>query len=598
MKQFFKFMFATIAGIFVTFFLLILIFVGIIGSIISAGSEEQYTKVEDNSILHITFENEIQDRDSDNPFENFDFNKFESRNPLGLNHILNNIEKAKADEDIKGIFIELTHLKASMATTEEIRNALLDFKESGKFIISYSESYGQNEYYLSSVADKIYLHPAGELELKGLSAQVLFFKDALDKLDIDMQIIRHGKFKSAVEPFLRNDMSEANEKQLSLLIQSIWNNRIGNIAGSRNISKESINRIADSLLVNTADDALKYHLVDSLKYEDEVSSELMALTETEKVEDLNFMLLEKYTKAKGAVSEDEDKDKEVRSSKNRIAVVYATGEIRSGENSPGVMGSKSIAEALRKARLDENVKGIVLRVNSPGGSALASDVIWREVVLAKVEKPLVVSMGDLAASGGYYIACAADKIYAQNSTITGSIGVFGIIPNLEGLFENKLGIHLDRVNTNTYSDGLSGMRPMKAREREALQEVVEHIYSDFTAKVAEGRNMTQAAVDSIGQGRVWSGIDAIGIGLVDEIGGLDAAIEGVAALAELEEYKIKELPEQEDPFEKLLKEFTSEAKMQWISNEFGSSYKYFQKVKEISESNDIYMRMPVEIELY
>ena len=598
MKQFFKYMFATIAGIVVTGILAVLIIIGIVGSIVASGSDEEYTKVEDSSILHITFENEIQDRSSDNPFENFDFNKFESRNPSGLNDILNNIEKAKADDKIKGIYIDLTQLKASMATVEEIRNALVEFKESEKFIISYSESYGQSEYYLSSVADKIYLHPAGDMEVKGLSAQVTFFKEALEKLDIDMQVIRHGKFKSAVEPFLRNDMSEENKDQMSLLINTIWESRTEKVAQSRNITIEEINKIADSLLINTAEDALQYKFVDALKYEDEVRNELMTLTDKEKEEDLEFMPLEKYTKAKGAIKEEDDEDKEVGSSRSRIAVVYASGEIRSGENEPGVMGSETIAKAIRDARQDEYVKAIVLRVNSPGGSALASDVIWREVVLAKEVKPVVVSMGDLAASGGYYISCAADKIYAQNSTITGSIGVFGLIPNMEGLFENKLGIHFDGVKTNAYADGLSVMRPMKAREREAIQKSVEHIYDEFTSKVAEGRNMSQAMVDSIGQGRVWTGKDAISIGLVDEIGGLEDAIEGVAAMAELEDYQVKEYPEQEDPFQKLLKEFTGEAKASWVKEEFGSSYKYYQQIKNITESNDILMRMPEEIEIY
>lgn len=601
MKQFFKYMFATVAGIFLSIFLFLLLLAVIVGGIISSSSDEKYAKVEDNSILHITFENEIQDRSSNNPFENFDFNKFESRNPFGLNDILNNIEKAETDEKIRGIFIDLTRLKASMATTEEIRNALLEFKKSGKFILSYSESYGQNEYYLSSVADRMYLHPAGDMEVKGLSAQVSFFKEAMEKLDVDMQVIRHGKFKSAVEPFLRNDMSEANKQQLGLLINTIWDARVEKVAENRKISIESINNLADSLLINTAEDALKYRFVDSLKYEDEVMQELMALTDTEKEEDLKFMLLEKYTKAKGSnkkEDEEKDDDKSGSFSKDRIAVVYASGEIRSGESSVGVMGSETVAKAIRKARQDENVKGIVLRVNSPGGSALASDVIWREVVLAKAEKPIVVSMGDLAASGGYYISCAADRIFAQTSTITGSIGVFGLIPNMQGLFENNLGIHFDGVNTNTYADGLTVMRPMKAREREALQETVESIYEDFTSKVAQGRNIPQAEVDSIGQGRVWSGKDAIKIGLVDELGGLENAIESVAAMAEIEDYKIKELPEQEDPLEKLLKEFTGEAQSRWMSNEFGVGYKYYQKVKSISESRDIYMRIPMEIELY
>lgn len=598
MRQFLKYTFATVLGIFLTFILFAILVVGVVGSIISASSEDESVKVKENSILHITLENEIRDRASNNPFENFDLNTFESRSPIGLNDILNNLEKAASDKNIKGIFLDLEGLKANMATTEEIRKALLKFKESGKFIISYAENYRQREYYLASVADKVYLNPSGIMEWKGLSAEVLFMKEAMEKLDIEMQVIRHGKFKSAVEPFLLDSMSQANEEQLSLFIHTIWENMVNNVSGVRNIPVEQLNSIADDLLVRTADDALEYKLVDSLKFQDEVTSELMAYTNVGKEEDLNLVLLRKYTKAKGAISENDDSDKEVKFSRDRIAVVYASGEITSGESTLETMGSETISEAIKKARLDENVKAIVLRVNSPGGSALASDVMWREVVLAKEVKPVYVSMGDLAASGGYYIACAADKIYAQPNTITGSIGVFGLIPNFQGLMENKLGLHIDRVKTNKFSDGLSVTRPMSAREREAVQEGVEAIYSDFIAKVAEGRNMTIQKVDSIGQGRIWSGEDALRIGLIDEIGGLEKAVEDIAASINLEEYRVKEYPEQKDPFEELLKAFTGEARATILRAELKHQYKYYQAIQKWTNTDDVYMmRMPFEVEV-
>lgn len=594
-----KFTFATVLGIFLTFFLFVLIIAGIIGSIVSASSEMDAVKVEKNSILHITFEEEIQDRASNNPFENFDFANFESHVPMGLNNILDNLEKAASDENIKGIFLDLEMVKANMATSEEIRKALLKFKESGKFIISYAENYGQNEYYLASVSDKIYLNPAGSMEWKGLSADVLFMKEALEKLDIEMQVIRHGKFKSAVEPFMLDSMSSANEKQLSLFIHTIWENVVNNISESRGIANARLESIADSLLVRTAEDALEYHLVDSLKFEDEVISELMAYAKVEKEEDLNLVLLSTYTDAKGAISENEDSDKQVRFSRDRIAVIYASGEIKSGESVKGAMGSETISEAIREARLDEDVKAIVLRVNSPGGSALASDVIWREVVLAKKEKPVYVSMGDMAASGGYYISCAADKIYAQPSTITGSIGVFGLIPNFQGLMENKLGLHIDGVKTNRFSDGLSVTRPMSAREREAVQESVEDIYGDFIEKVANGRNMAVSSVDSIGQGRIWSGEDALDIGLVDDIGGLEKTIEDIAAAINLEEYRVKEYPKRKDPFEEFVSAFSGKIKADILESELAHQYKYYEAIQRWTNVKDIYMmRVPYEMEVH
>lgn len=602
MKQFFKYMLASMLGFSITIFIVFLIFFGIIASVISSSSKPLDAKVKENSILKLKFDKAIVDRSSNNPFENFDFTTLKSNNPIGLKDIINSIEKAKIDERIKGIYLSIPYLNARRANVEEIRRALASFKESGKFIISYSEDFSQNEYYLSSVADEIYLNPAGDFSLKGLSAQVMFFKEALEKLEVDLQVVRHGKFKSAVEPFIRNDMSEANREQVDALVQSIWNSHLNVISASRNISKELLNTLADSLSIRKAEDALAHNLVDGLKYDDEVQELLKVKLGVEKETAINWTDLNEMKKVKlhALLKKKNETDssntgKYQFNSKNNLAIIYASGEIVSGESKQDLMGSETIAKALKEAREDERVKAIVFRVNSPGGSALASDVIWREVSLAKAKKPLVVSMGGVAASGGYYISCAADKIYAENSTITGSIGVFGLIPNMKGLFNHKMGIHLDQVNTNPYADGLSGFRPMAEQERIAIQESIENIYDKFTMKVAKGRGMTQAEVDSIGQGRVWTGVLAKEIGLVDEIGGMEDAISAAVELAELDNYKIVDLPEQEDPFQMMMKEFSQEIKFKLMQDEFGEAEKYYHNLKQALNSRGIYTRMPVEI---
>ncbi len=603
MKQFFKFMFASMLGFLITIFLTVLIFAGIIGAVISSSKKPSEAKINENTVLVLKLDEAIQDRGSNNPFENFDLSTFESKSPIGLREVIGSIDKAAKDDRIKGIYLKVASLQTNRANLEEIRRSLVKFKESGKFIVSYSENYSQGIYYLSSVADEIYLNPVGDFTFKGLSAQIMFFKDALSRLEIDMQIIRHGKFKSAVEPFIREDMSDANRKQTTALVNSIWEKQLAEISKARGISIELLNEIADGLKIRKAEDALKYNFVDGLKYEDEVEELLKLKTNTEedkKLETVALNELMKLKKVKSAEKSDTISDttnviKELFNSKNKVAIIYAEGEIVSGKSREGTMGSETIAEAIKKARTDDKVKSIVLRVNSPGGSALASDVIWREMVLAKAEKPVIVSMGGVAASGGYYISCAADKIFAEHSTITGSIGVFGVVPNLKGLFNKKMGITLDQANTNLYADGLSGFRPLAETEREAIQEMIEVIYDDFTLKVSQGRNMTQAEVDSIGQGRVWTGELAKKIGLVDEIGGIDAAIAEAVRLAELDDYKIMELPEQKDPFEKLMKELSTEVRIQLFGTEFGKAEKYYGNIKQVLSTNGIYTRLPVEI---
>lgn len=579
-------------GFTITIVLVVILFIGSITALVSSAEDKEAPTITSNSILHIQFENAIKDRSSNNPFDNIDFNTFENKTPLSLKNILDNIEKAKYNDNIKGIYLDISSLQANMASIEEIRNSLIDFKTSEKFIIAYSENFGQSAYYLNSVADKIFLNPAGEMTFKGLSAQVMFFKDMLGRLDIDMQVIRHGKFKSAIEPFIREDMSEANREQTSTLVNTLWDHMTIQISEQRDVPVEQLNTIADELLIRSAKDAMNYKLVDGLKYEDEVLAYLKTKVGIEADDKLKTIAIKKMTRVKMT---NNNNDKIKINSKNRVAVIFAEGEIVSGKSRDGVMGSETIAAALKKARLDKKVKSIVLRVNSPGGSALASDVMWREVVLAKAEKPVIVSMGGVAASGGYFISCAADKIFAEASTITGSIGVFGLIPNMKGMFNNKLGINIDRVNTNQFSDGMTPFRPLEAQERVALKSMIEDIYGDFTQKVADGRGMTQAEVDSIGQGRVWTGINAKKIGLVDEIGGLNDAIAAAVEAADLEDYRIIELPEQEDPFEKMVKEFSNEVRVQVLGQEIGKAEHYYRNIKSVIGTRGVYTRVPVDI---
>jgi len=598
MKQFFKIMLASIAAMIVMGALFFFITFGIIGSLISSSESGKEIKIKDNSVMHIKFTEPIPDRTSENPFENFDFGKMQPSKQLGLDKILKTIEKAKTDDRIKGIYLDLNVVNGGMATVEEIRNALEDFKTTGKWIVSYSEIYTQKGYYLASVADKIYLNPAGMMELRGLSSQLMFFKNALAKLDVDMQVIRHGKFKSAVEPFMLEKMSESNRKQMQLILNTTWSSMLEKVAVSRNISIEKINELANGIKIQKAIDAKNEGFVDGIMYKDELLDMFKEKLEVATYEDLNFIELSKYL----SMSKDplkELKEKTDEPSANQIAVVYASGDIVSGKGDKGQMGSEIISKAIREARLDSNVKAIVLRVNSPGGSAMASDVMWREVVLAKKVKPVVVSMGNVAASGGYYISCAADKIVADEKTITGSIGVFGLIPNAQGFFNNKLGITFDTVKTNTHADMLTIFRPLTQEEKDIIQIGVENIYDDFITKVAEGRGMTKEQVDSIGQGRVWTGIDAKKIGLVDEIGGINKAIEIAQDLAKMEDYTLTAYPKAEkNPFNELLITLSGDMEAYFMKKQMGEGYKYYRAVERLSTQQGILARMPYEIEIH
>ena len=581
MKRFLKFTLAAAAGLMLGVFSIIMIF-----SIIAASGGSKEVQLDEPHVLRLELNGAIQDRVEEMPFDLSEITG-QDVNILGLNDILANIKKAKTDENIKGIYIEMGMLSAGFATREEIRNALLDFKESGKFITTYSEIYTQGSYYLASVADYICMYPEGGMELKGLNSTVPFFTNALKKMGIEPQVIRHGKFKSAVEPFMLTEMSDENREQKETYMGSIWEHFLKNVASDRELTRDRLNEMAENLEIQTTKDALELGLVDSLFYRDQFQNHLANLMEQENYDDVNFISLKKYNKVKNENARDKFK-------KEKVAVIYAQGEIQSGEGSETVIGSERISKAIRKARKDEKVKAIVLRVNSPGGSALASDVIWREMKLANKEKPVVVSMGDVAASGGYYIACASDKIYASPNTITGSIGVFGIMPNLEELMTDKIGITFDNVKTNKFADLGSMNRPLTPEEYDIIQKGVVDVYNTFTSKVAEGRDMSQENVDDIGQGRVWSGSNAMDINLIDEYGGLEDAVAGAAELAELEDYRIYELPEQKDPFQELLEQLEEDMQTSWMKHQLGDQYKYYKTIQDIKHLKGVQARMPYQ----
>jgi len=585
MKQFLKFTFASALGLLVAFFSII----ALVGIIASSGESEEI-QLSEAHILKLELSGSIQDRVAGNSFDIYGELTGSSKSEMGLNDILSNISKAKNDPNILGIYLEMGYLSAGFATIEEIRNALIDFKESGKFISSYSEVYSQRAYYLASVATTICIYPEGAMELKGLNSSVMFYTDALKKIGVEPQIIRHGKFKSAVEPYMLTQMSDANREQVETYMGSIWEQFLINVAKDRELTSEELNNIVDNFDVKTPADAKRLGLVDELFYRDQIQNHLVELMEEDKFDDLNFISHAKYKRVKNENARDKFK-------KDKIAVIYAQGQIESGEGKETVIGSERISRAIRKARLDEKVKAIVLRVNSPGGSALASDVIWREMSLAKDAKPVVVSMGDVAASGGYYIACDADKIYASPSTITGSIGVFGILMNLEELYTDKLGLTFDQVKTNEFADLGTTTRPLTEEEYNIIHQGVVEVYETFTSKVAHGRKMTQESVDAIGQGRVWSGTNAMAINLIDAYGGLEQAIKGAAELAEMEDYRLYELPEIKAPLEQLLEELETGFSTSIMKYTLGDEYKHYKAINDIKHLKGIQVRMPFQFSI-
>ncbi len=583
--KFLRNLLATILGVFIAIFILFMVF----AAIGSAFSKKDKAIVKGNSVLELNLENKIMDDYSvASPFAEF---LDEKSKVMSLHKILTAIENAKTDDKIKGISIKTLGINAGMAQTQAIRDKLLEFKESGKFITAYAEYYSQKNYYLSSVADSIYVNPVGGVDLKGLGAELLFFKDFEDKYGMKMEVIRHGKYKSAVEPFIANKISDANREQMTELLQSIWSEYKDDIAASRNKTVAEIDTIADNLLGRNAKLAVKNNLVNKSIYLDEYESLLKNALNIKEDKKLNTVSIADYIKSgKGRVKS---------TAKDRIAVVYAQGEIKYGEGDETYIGQEKIIKALRKAVKDKKVKAIVLRINSPGGSGLASDMIWRELELTKKEKPLVVSMGNYAASGGYYIACNSDKIFAEPTTVTGSIGVFGIIPNFSK-FADRIGVNAEQVTTNKQSLGYSVFEPMTEQFYKVTEEGIEDFYETFLERVANGRKMTKEQVNEIAQGRVWTGKQAKEIGLVDELGTLDDAVAYAAEKANISEYKVKNYPRYKKNFEDAFSKmpFMKVNTESIIKNEIGTeNYTIYKNIKAFSELKGIQARLPFMMEI-
>jgi protease IV len=593
MKNFLKYTLASMVGFILVIFISFFILLGIATVIVS--STEKEVVIQDKSVLELKLDQTIVDRAPENPFENIDIPLLADAQKLGLDQIISAINKAKDEDKIRGIYLRLDNLSSGYSTCEEIRIALEKFKESGKFIYAYSETYSQKAYYLASVADKVFINPQGMLSFTGISTTSSYFKKALDKLGIEMQVIRHGKFKSAVEPYMLDKMSPENREQISVYIGSIWNNVLNKISASRKISVEKLNLIADeNMLFRSPDKYYSNKLVDSVVYEDQVFDLIRQKSDIKTDKEIKFVSVHDM---KSVVEKRETKGL----AKNKIAVIFASGEIGMGSSSSLLSDESidgiSLSKEIRKARLDSTIKAVVLRVNSPGGSSLASELIWREVKLTAAQKPTVVSMGNLAASGGYYISCAANSIVANPTTLTGSIGVFGLIPNVNQLFENKLGIHSEVVKTNNLSDLPNTYRPMTSEEKEIMQGMVENVYSTFVNHVSEGRKMSFSQVDAIGQGRVWTGENALKLGLVDKLGNLDDAILVAKDLAKIDNYRIIKLPKEKNPLEEIMNGLSTKIKSSIIENELGDAVKYYKTLESLKHSNGIMARIPYELEV-
>ncbi|WP_291959938.1 signal peptide peptidase SppA [Maribacter sp.] len=564
-------------------FVMFLIFV----SLVSSG--EDTVTVKDNSILELQLQRQISDYTGNNELDPFAGIFNESQ---GLDEIIQAIEVAKNDDRIKGISINNNFIMAGLAQTQAIRRSLEDFKAEGKFIYAYADFFMQRDYYLASVADSVFINPVGVLDFKGLSTEVLYYKELQEKSGIKMEVIRHGKYKSAVEPYLENNMSEANRSQLTSLLQSLWNSMIVDISKTRSISESDLNVIADTLGGRTPEYAKRSGLIDDVVFYDEYEGKLANALMLKKDEDINYSKLDDYVKYSNK--------KKLKSGDDKIAIVFAQGEILYGEGGPNIIGQGIINEALIKAREDDNVKAIVLRVNSPGGSALTSDIIWREVELAKKVKPVIVSMGNVAASGGYYIAAGANKIFAEPTTITGSIGVFGTVPNMTELADN-VGINAEQVGTNKNAVEYSLFEPMQESFKNQVQESIEETYRTFLQRVSEGRNMSMAQVDSVAQGRVWSGTEALQVGLVDELGNLDDAIDAAAEMAELSSYGIKKFPKYKSGFERFMEDLegaSMQVKQNLLKDEIGDdAYKVLKELQSFKEQKGIQARMPFALDI-
>ena len=585
MKDFIKFTFASVLGVVLAG--IIFTILGIVTMVGMVASSDTETVVKENSIFVLDLEGTLSERVKDNPLQTL---MGEENQAYGLDDILASIQKAKDNEDIKGIYLQTAFLETSFASLEEIRHALLDFKESGKFIVAYADQYTQDMYYLASVADKIIVNPQGSISWHGLASQPIFYKDLLKKVGVEMQIFKVGTYKSAVEPFIATEMSDANREQVTAFMASIWGRLLEDVSASRNIPVEALNKLADEMMeLQPAETYIANGLADTLLYKDGVLDYLKEISGREADESLRTLSLEDMKNVKRNTPLDK--------SGNIIAVYYAFGGIDDSTSPEEGINSEKVIKDLRKLREDETIKAVVLRVNSPGGSAYGSEQIWREVVLLKEKKPVIVSMGDYAASGGYYISCAADYIVADPTTLTGSIGIFGMFPNMEELLTDKLGLHFDMVKTNKFADMGTLARPFNADERAAMQNYINNGYKLFVKRCADGRGMSVESIEKIAEGRVWTGATAKELGLVDELGGLDKAIEIAAQKAEVEAYSLLTYPSKESFFSSLMNEGKNNYIEGQLMETLGESYSSIKFIQSVKDMDRIQARMPFDLRI-
>lgn len=585
MKDFIKFTFASLLGVVLAG--VVFTILGIVTMVGMVASSDTETTVKENSIFVLDLNGTLSERVQENPFQQLMGEGFSA---YGLDDILTSIKKAKEHENIKGIYLQASTLESSFASLEEIRHALADFKESGKFIIAYADQYTQSMYYLASIADKVIVNPQGSISWHGLASQTIFFKDLLKNVGIDMQIFKVGTYKSAVEPFIATEMSDANREQVSVFLNSIWKRLLEDVSTSRNIPEETLNAYADQVMdLKQAEEYVASGLVDTLMYKDGVLNYLKEISGREQDESLRTLSLSEMKNVKRNTPKDK--------SGNMIAVYYAFGGIDDSTSSEEGINSQKVIKDLRQLREDETIQAVVLRVNSPGGSAYGSEQIWHEIELLKAEKPVVVSMGDYAASGGYYISCNADCIVANPTTLTGSIGIFGMFPNMEGLLTDKLNLHFDLVKTNKFADMGDISRPFNADEKEAMQNYINNGYKLFVKRCADGRGMSTEDIEKIAEGRVWAGATAKELGLVDELGGLDKAIDIAAQKAEIENYSIINYPSKGNVFSSLLEQGKDDYINGQMKDALGEYYYYLQFVQNLKEADRIQARMPFDIRI-
>lgn len=584
MRSFFKIFFASFLALLVFMLVGILIMLAIIANMTSDNKPD----IGNKGVLVVDLTKEYKEQKSDDPLNTLRGNA--DQNVPGLYDVVRMISYAKKDSSIKGIYIKSDDNANGFAASEELRNALADFKQSRKFVIAFGDVLTQKSYYVASVADRLYCNPKGTVDWRGLESTLFFLKGALEKLEIEPQIFYAGKFKSATEPLRAYQMTEPNRLQTSVYLNDLYSRILLSAAEKSKLDTGRLHELANTGTVQTASEAIKYHLIDGLRYDDEVKSELINNLKIDRHKKINFVSLGKYAKAVDFTP----------NGGGRIAIIYAEGEIIDGKGKEGTtIGSDEYKNLIRKVRLDKNIKAIVLRVNSPGGSALASEEIWREISIAKKEKPVVVSFGDVAASGGYYISCNADSIFAEPNTITGSIGVFGIIPNMKKFFNDKLGITFDGVKTGPFADMPTASRPLNAAEKQIVQNSIDTIYNTFKERVAEGRRLPLQVVDSIAQGRVWTGQRAVQIGLVDKLGNINDAVACAARMSKQKEYTLREYPEKTNFIEELLKNYKEEVKVTSIKEEIGEEqYNILQQLKNIKSMVGMpQARLPFELSI-